>query len=46
MKDRERGSRELFNQFKGYYPYYYFFGNLKATKKGYTSLSSSSSGVN
>ena len=37
---------ELFGKYKGYYPYYYFFGNLKATKKGYTGLSTSNSGVN
>lgn len=29
MGDRERGSEELFEKYKGYYPYYYFFGNLK-----------------
>ena len=46
MKDRAGHAYELFPKYKGYYPYYYFFGNLKATKKGYTSLSSSSSGVN
>lgn len=46
MKDRPAHAYELFPRYKGYYPYYYFFGNLKATKKGYTSLSSSSSGVN
>lgn len=46
MKDRPKYAYELFPRYKGYYPYYYFFGNLKATKKGYTSLSSSNSGVN
>ena len=46
MKDRPGYAYELFPKYKGYYPYYYFFGNLKATKKGYTSLSSSNSGVN
>ena len=46
MKDRPGHAYELFPRYKGYYPYYYFFGNLKATKKGYTSLSSSNSGVN
>ena len=45
MKDRAGFAYELFPKYKGYYPYYYFFGNLKATKKGYTSLSSSA-GVN
>ena len=46
MSDRPGHAYELFPRYKGYYPYYYFFGNLKATKKGYTSLHSSSSGVN
>ena len=46
MSDRAGHAYELFPRYKGYYPYYYFFGNLKATKKGYTSLSSSNSGVN
>ncbi len=46
MKDRPGHAYELFPKYKGYYPYYYFFGNLKATRKGYTSLSSSNSGVN
>ena len=46
MKDRAKYAYELFPKYKGYYPYYYFYGNLKATKKGYTSLTSSSSGVN
>ena len=46
MNDRPGHAYELFPRYKGYYPYYYFFGNLKATKKGYTSLQSSSSGVN
>ena len=46
MSDRPRHAYELFGKYKGYYPYYYFFGNLKATKKGYTGLSTSNSGVN
>ena len=33
MKDRPGHARELFDQYAGYYPYYYFFGNLKATRK-------------
>ena len=33
MKDRASAGRELFEQYHGYYPYYYFFGNLKATRK-------------
>ena len=46
MSDRAGHAYELFPRYKGYYPYYYFYGNLKATRKGYTSLTSSSSGVN
>lgn len=46
MSDRPGHAYELFDKYKGYYPYYYFFGNLKATRKGYTSLQTSSSGVN
>lgn len=46
MKDRPAHAYELFNKYKGYYPYYYFFGNLKATKKGYTGEKASNSGVN
>ncbi len=29
---RKANARDLFPQWKGYYPYYYYFGNLKATK--------------
>lgn len=46
MKDRPGYARQLFDRYKGYYPYYYFFGNLKATRKGYTGEATSSSGVN
>lgn len=46
MKDRPGNARKLFDKYKGYYPYYYFFGNLKATKKTNTNTSASSSGVN
>lgn len=46
MKDRPGHAYELFGKYKGYYPYYYFFGNLKATKKGYTGQVTSNSGVN
>lgn len=45
MKDRPGHARELFDRYKGYYPYYYFFGNLKATKKREVTTSSNS-GVN
>lgn len=33
LKDRPANARRLFDEYKGYYPYYYFFGNLKATRK-------------
>lgn len=46
MSDRPGHAYELFDKYKGYYPYYYFFGNLKATKKGYTGQATSNSGVN
>ncbi len=45
MSDRPKYARELFSKYKGYYPYYYFFGNLKATKK-HDTQTSSHSGVN
>jgi hypothetical protein len=46
LSDRPGNAYELFGKYKGYYPYYYFFGNLKATKKGYTGQTTSNSGVN
>lgn len=46
MSDRPGNAYKLFEKYKGYYPYYYFFGNLKATKKGYTGEVTSNSGVN
>lgn len=44
-EDRAAHARELFPKYKGYYPYYYFFGNLKATKKS-NKTQSSNAGVN
>jgi len=46
MADRPGNARKLFDKYKGYYPYYYFFGNLKATKKREPVKSTSNSGVN
>ena len=47
MKERERGGRELFDDYHGYYPYYYFFGNIRATvKRDEAHLETSKSGVN
>lgn len=44
-EDRAAHAAELFPKYKGYYPYYYFFGNLKATKKN-DSKQNSNAGVN
>ena len=47
MKERERGGRELFDEYHGYFPYYYFFGNIRATvKSDEKHLETSKSGVN
>ena len=46
MKDRPKYAKELFPRYKGYYPYYYFFGNLKATRKSPKKEGSSTAGVN
>jgi len=47
IKDRPTYARQLFEQYKGYYPYYYFFGNLKATRpSNEKQKSSSNAGVN
>mgnify|MGYP006967133466 FL=1 len=46
MKDRAKYAKELFPRYKGYYPYYYFFGNLKATRKSPKDQNSSTAGVN
>lgn len=43
---RAEHARELFPRWKGYYPYYYFFGNLKATKRKDTNTGTSNQGVN
>lgn len=46
MQDRPGHAQELFPKYKGYYPYYYFFGNLKATKKKKENEGTSNQGVN
>lgn len=46
LKDRQKYANELFPRYKGYYPYYYFFGNLKATKRNEAQKQTSNSGVN
>lgn len=44
-ENRALHARQLFPKYKGFYPYYYFFGNLKATKKSDVK-ESSNAGVN
>lgn len=46
MKDRPAYAHQLFKDYQGYYPYYYFFGNLKATRKREDTKSASNAGVN
>ena len=47
MQDRPAYAKQLFKDYRGYYPYYYFFGNLKATRKRPdTNQTSSNAGVN
>ena len=46
MKSRAEHAEELFPRYRGYYPYYYFFGNLRATSAKQTGYVSASSGVN
>ena len=47
FESRSEHARQLFPKYKGYYPYYYFFGNLKATKRrDVTTEGSSKHGVN
>ncbi|MCR5819433.1 MAG: DUF6057 family protein [Bacteroidaceae bacterium] len=44
--DRPAYALKLFPEYKGYYPYYYFFGNLKSTRKAPQKESASKAGVN
>lgn len=46
MKERPQHALRLFSKYKGYYPYYYFFGNLKSTRKQKENEGTSNSGVN
>lgn len=46
MRDRSSAPAELFDQYQGYYPYYYFFGNLRATRKSSDTEVSHKAGVN
>ena len=46
MQTRAEHADEFFPRYKGYYPYYYFFGNLRATNASQKGYVSSNSGVN
>lgn len=47
MQDREAGADVLFERYKGYYPYYYFFGNIRnARKPGDDEQRQNNAGVN
>jgi len=46
LEMREQHAAEFFEKYKGYYPYYYVFGNLKATIRSDQHQGSSASGVN
>ncbi|MCR5180224.1 MAG: DUF6057 family protein [Bacteroidaceae bacterium] len=46
MQQREQGGDALFEDYIGYFPYYYFFGNLRATRKTNEVQNHSSAGVN
>ena len=46
MEDRERGGEVLFEKYKGYYPYYYFFGNLRSTRSPNEEQGHNRAGVN
>ncbi len=46
MQEREKNAPKLFEKYKGYYPYYYYFGNLKATRKSKAQDRSGTAGVN
>lgn len=45
-KDKERGQAELFERYKGYYPYYYYFGNLPSKSNQGKQQQQNKSGVN
>lgn len=46
MQDRAGHADELFTRYRGYYPYYYFFENLRATNASQKGYVSSSAGIN
>lgn len=46
LNDKEKGRTELFERYKGYYPYYYYFGNLPSRSNQDKQLNQNKSGVN
>lgn len=46
MKNKNEGQKQLFDQYKGYYPYYYYFGNLPSKSNQKINQTINKSGVN
>ncbi|MBP3823044.1 MAG: hypothetical protein J6I36_06450 [Bacteroidaceae bacterium] len=46
MHDPEAGSDALFQKYKGYYPYYYFFGNLPSKERQEEPMQEFNAGIN
>ena len=44
--DRQQGAEALFEKYKGYYPYYYYFGNQRSTRKLEDETMHNKAGVN
>ena len=46
MHDLEAGSDALFEKYQGYYPYYYFFGNLPSKERQEEQMQEYNAGIN
>lgn len=46
MRNKKEGQKLLFDQYKGYYPYYYYFGNLPSASNQQTENQTKKSRVN
>ena len=46
MRNKKEGQKLLFDQYKGYYPYYYYFGNLPSASNKQTENQTKKSRVN
>lgn len=44
--DLQQGSEALFEKYKGYYPYYYYFGNMRSTRKPEDEPTHNKAGIN